>query len=123
LRGARVDAEAGVAIESTWRIPQLATLARVLWLQGDTARALARIAEAERSLVSPSAPNPTDAYWLAMGEVTVGRIEKAKELVRSTRPRGAMMWFYCQAEELAELRKDPEVAALMSQMDPRSPAQ
>jgi len=122
LAGARADAEAGVAVPSTAPVPQLATLARVLWLQGDTLRALARLAEAERALVNPAAPHPTDAFWLEVGEVTVGRIDKAKQLARTTRPRGALMWFMFQAEELGDLRKDAEVAALLSGIDPRTPA-
>ena len=123
LAGARVDAEAAVAIPSTSRIPQLAALARILWLQGDTARAIARLVEAENNMVNPSGPNPTDAYWLELGEITAGRIDKAKNLLRTTLPRGALMWFMSQADELAEFRKDPEVGALLSQIDPRSPAQ
>ena len=123
LAGARADAEAGVAVPSTAPVPQLATLARVLWLQGDTARALARLAEAERALLNPAAPDPTNAFWLEVAEITVGRTDKAKQLARTTRPRGALMWFMFQAEELADFRKDFEVAELLSRIDPRSPAQ
>jgi hypothetical protein len=121
LDGARADAEAGLAIPSTYKTPVLGALARVLWMQGDTANALRRTAEAEKSLVNPSSPHPTDAFWLMVAEVTAGRNARAKELLRTLKPRGALAWFMFEADEFAEFRKDPEVAALLAQMDPRRP--
>ena len=119
LKGARDDAETSLRIPSSYRIPQLGVLARVLWLEGDTAQALKRIREAEDALVTPLTPSPTDAFWLSIGEVTAGRVEQAKQLLRTVKPSGAVAWFMFQAEEFNEFRKEREVAASLASMDPR----
>jgi tetratricopeptide (TPR) repeat protein len=121
-KGARDDAEIALALDSSYRIPPLAALVRAKWLSGDTVAALAHLREAERSLANPSAPSPTEAYWIAMAEVTAGRPERATTLLRNARPKTAWLWFYFQGPELDEFRKIPEVAALLNEVDPRRPA-
>ena len=123
MEGARADAEVAVSIPSSYRVPQLGGLVRTLWLNGDTALALKRLREAELAVPNPMAPSPTDAFWLGVGEITAGRTDRAKELLRNMKPRGALAWFMFQADEFAEFRKDPEVAATLNAMDPRKAAQ
>ena len=118
-KGARDDAEIALGLDSNYRIPPLAALARALWLSGDSLAALARLREAEQSVANPSAPSPTEAYWIAMAEVAGGRTERATALLRDARPKGAWLWFYFQGPELDELRKVPAVAALLADVDPR----
>jgi tetratricopeptide (TPR) repeat protein len=118
-KGARDDAEIALALDSNYRIPPLAALARALWFSGDSLAALVRLREAERSVANPSAPSPTEAYWIAMAEVAAGRTERAAMLLRDARPKGAWLWFYFQGPELDEFRKNPEVAALLADIDPR----
>jgi tetratricopeptide (TPR) repeat protein len=120
IRGARQDADAAVAIKSTYRTPQLSALSRVLWIEGDTARALATLDEAEHSLLHAGSPSPSDAFWICLAEFTAGRIDKAKSLFVNAKPRGALLWFMFQGEELAEFRKYPEIARIMSRIDPRA---
>jgi serine/threonine protein kinase/Tfp pilus assembly protein PilF len=119
IKGARADAEAGVAIPSTYKVPQLGVMVRVLLLDGDTARAMQLLAEAERSVPHPAAPSPTDVFWLGVAEVAAGRVEKAKDLLRTVKPPGAVAWFMLQADELADFRKIPDVSAQLDAMDPR----
>jgi serine/threonine-protein kinase len=119
IKGARADAEAGIAMPSGYKIPQLGVLVRVLVLDGDTALALKLLAEAERNMPNPDAPSPTDVFWLGVGEVSVGHIAKAEQLLRTVKPRGAVAWFMLQADELQEFRKIPEVSAQLNAMDPR----
>ena len=118
-KGARDDAEIALGLDSNYRIPPLAALARALWFTGDSLAALARLREAERSVADRSAPSPTEAYWIAMAEVAAGRTEQATALLRDARPKGAWLWFYFQGPELDEFRKTPEVAALLADVDPR----
>ncbi|HEY8166357.1 MAG TPA: protein kinase [Gemmatimonadaceae bacterium] len=122
LKGARTDAEFALTLDSNYRIPPLAALARAQWLSGDTARARAHIEEAEQSIAIPSAPSPTEAYWISMAEVTAGRIDHAVRLLRSAQPRGGWLWFYFEGKELDDLRKDPRAAAVLSEADPRRKA-
>jgi tetratricopeptide (TPR) repeat protein len=119
LKGALKDAEFALTLDSNYRIPPLAALARAEWLSGDTARARARLDEAERAIVNPTAPNPTEAYWIAMAEVVAGRTERALTLLRNARPQGAWLWFYFEGPELDEFRKDPRAAAILATVDPR----
>jgi hypothetical protein len=58
-----------------------------------------------------------------MAEVSAGRTERARTLLRDARPKGAWLWFYFQGTELDAFRKIPEVAALLADVDPRRPAQ
>jgi tetratricopeptide (TPR) repeat protein len=122
LKGARDDAEIALTLDSNYRIPPLAALVRAQFLSGDTSAALAQLREAERSVANPSAPSPTEAYWIAMAEVAAGRTKRATELLRDARPKGAWLWFYFQGPELDEFRKNPEVAAMLADVDPRRPA-
>jgi tetratricopeptide (TPR) repeat protein len=119
LKGARADADAAVAIPSSYRIPQLGALARILWMQGDTAGALARIKEMENARVSQSFSHPTEAFWVDVAEITAGRNAEAKKVLRNVKPKGALAWFMFEAEEFNDFRKDREVASLLSEMDPR----
>jgi tetratricopeptide (TPR) repeat protein len=119
LKGARSDALAGIAVNSRYRVPQLGVMSRVLWLSGDTAGALARLREAEAAIPDSASPSPTDVFWISVGEVTTGRTDRARKYLRSVKPRGAVAWFMMQAEEFASYNKDPEVNALLAQMDPR----
>jgi len=123
MKGARADADAAVAVPSSYRTPQLSALARVLWLEGDSARALATLDKAERSLAHPGSPSPSDAFWICLAEVTVGHIDKAVSLFLNTTPRGALLWFMFQGDELAEFRKNPEIAPVMTRIDPRARVQ
>ena len=122
LRGGQADAEFALALDSTYRIPALAALAKSLWLLGDKKGALARLAEAERSLAKPSTPSSTEAFWIALAEVATGRDEQALSLLRNAQPQGAWLWFYFQSPELDEFRKIPAVAAILADVDPRQPA-
>lgn len=122
LKGARDDAEIALALDSNYRIPPLAALVRAQFLSGDTSAALSQLHEAERSVANLSAPSPTEAYWIAMAEVATGRTKKATELLRDARPKGAWLWFYFQGPELDDFRKNPEVAALLADVDPRRSA-
>ncbi|HZI99214.1 MAG TPA: tetratricopeptide repeat protein, partial [Gemmatimonadaceae bacterium] len=119
FKGAQDDATDALALDSSYRMPGLTALARSLWLAGDKSRALTVVAEAERSVSNPSAPDPTEAFWLAMAEVATQRPEKAVTLLRNSKPRGAWLWFYFGASDLNEFRKRPEVSELMAELDPR----
>jgi tetratricopeptide (TPR) repeat protein len=119
LKGARADAMDALALDSSYRIPALAALSRALWLSGDTASALGRVAEAERAISNRAAPDPTEAFWLAMAEVATNRPMKAVELLRTSQPQGAWLWFYFGAGDLKEFRKRPDVTSLMAAIDPR----
>lgn len=121
LKGALADAEFALSLDSTYQIPALSALAKALWLSGDTAQALARLHEAERSVVDIASPSQTEAFWVATAEVTLNRERQAIELLRNARPQGAWLWFYFQASDLTEFRKNPEVAALLAEIDPRRP--
>lgn len=121
LNGARTDALNALALDSSYRIPALAALARVLWLAGDTVAALDRATEADRAISNRSAPDPIEAFWVAMAHVATHRPAKAVELLRNSQPRGAWLWFYFGARDLDEFRKQPEVATLLAEMDPRNP--
>jgi tetratricopeptide (TPR) repeat protein len=116
--GAREDAMTALSMDSSYRIPALAALARALWLSHDSAGALNRVIEAERSISNPSAPDPTEAFWLAIAEVETQRPAKAVELLRTSEPRGAWLWFYFGAGDLREFRKRADVSALLAEMDP-----
>lgn len=122
-QGAIGDAEFALSLDRNYPIPALGALARALWLAGDTAQAIARVIEGERSLVNPDAPSYTEAYWLSVGEVAAGRYRKAADLLRRTRPHGAYLWFLFQSGIFAEFRKQPDVAKMIDDMDPRRPAQ
>jgi len=119
LNGAKKDAMDALALDSAYRMPGLAALTRVLWLEGDTAGALARVAEAERAISNVAAPDPTEAFWLAMAEVATQRPMKAVELLNNSRPRGAWLWFYFGAGDLSDFRKRSDASALLAAMDPR----
>ncbi len=122
-QGAIADAEFALSLDRNYPIPALGALARALWLAGDTAQAIARVIEAERSLVNPGAPSYTESYWLGVGEVTAGRYRKAAELLRKTKPHGAYLWFLFQSGIFEDFRDIPDVAAMIDAMDPRRPAQ
>jgi Flp pilus assembly protein TadD len=119
LRGAREDAEFALSLDPNYRIPALAALAKSLWLAGDTSAAMTRLREAERSIANPSKPSPTEAFWIAAAEVSIGRMDAAKTLLRNARPQGAWLWFYFQAADMDEFRKDSEAEALLARVDPR----
>jgi tetratricopeptide (TPR) repeat protein len=118
LEGARKDAEFGLALDSTFQMPSLTALVRALWVAGDTALAIARLEQAERLVVNPAAPTPTEAFWLGMAEISAGRNDKAVGLLRNARPRGALLWFMFEAAEMNSFRKIPEVASIMNQIAP-----
>ena len=122
-RGAKEDAEFALSVDSSYRIPPLATLTVALLKLGDTAAALTRLNEAERSIVDPRVPTQTEAYWVAMAAVALGENDRALAVLRKARPRGAWLWFYFDGPELDEFRKIPEAAAILSEADPRSRTQ
>jgi tetratricopeptide (TPR) repeat protein len=121
LKGALADAEFALTLDTIYRIPALSALAKVLWISGDTGAALATIRDAERSVANRRAPSQTEAFWIATAEVAMNRKREAIELLRNARPQAAWLWFYFQASDLAEFRRDPEVAALLANIDPRIP--
>ena len=123
MKGAIADAEFALSLDRNYPIPALGALAKALWLAGDTAQALARVIQGERSLVNPDAPSYTESYWLIVGEAATGRYRKAVDLLRKTRPHGAYLWFLFQSGVFDEFRKLPEVAKMIEAMDPRLPAQ
>jgi tetratricopeptide (TPR) repeat protein len=122
-KGAVADAEFALALDRNYPVPALGALAKALWHAGDTAQAVARIIEGERSMVNPNAPSYTESYWLSVGEVATGRNRQAVELIRKTRPHGAYLWFLFQSGMFDDFRKIPEVAKMLDAMDPRRPVQ
>ena len=117
--GARADAEEALRLDSNFRVPALASLAKALWLQGDTAAALARINEAERACAVPGTPSPTESFMLAITHVAMNRIDRAERALRTSKPRGAWLWFYYTQPELASFVKLPGPKAILAEADPR----
>jgi serine/threonine-protein kinase len=121
-KGGIADAELALSLDRTYRAPALSALARSLWVAGDTTAAIARVIEAEQSIANPLMPTYTEAFWVAAAEVATNRNRQAVELLRRVQPKGAIVWFLFQSSVFDEFRKIPEVAAMMTEMDPRRPA-
>jgi serine/threonine protein kinase len=118
-KGAIADAEFGLSLDRNYPVPALSALARALWVSGDTAGALSRVKEAENAVANRAAPTYTESFWLATAEVATGRHKQAVELLGKTQPRGAILWFLFQASAFDKFREDPEVARILSSIDPR----
>ena len=91
--GALKDAEFALTLDSSYRIPPLVALSKALAARGDTAGALARLEEATRSIADPAAPTYTEAYWISMAAVALGKNDLALSLLRRVKVRGAWLWF------------------------------
>jgi hypothetical protein len=117
--GARADAEEALRLDSNFKVPALSALAKALWLQGDTAAALARVNEAERACAVPGTPSPTESFMLAIAHVAMGRMDRAEKALRTSKPRGAWLWFYYTQPELQEFTKLPGPRAILAEADPR----
>ncbi len=122
-KGAIADAEFALSLDRNYRAPALSALARALYASGDTAAAVERVIEAEKSIANPLAPTYTEVYWVALAEVATKRDRHAVELLRRLQTRGAYAWFLFQGTIFDDFRQIPEVAAMMTEMDPRRPAQ
>jgi tetratricopeptide (TPR) repeat protein len=118
--GARLDAEAALALDSNFTVPALAALARTLWRLGDTAGAIGRLAEAKAAMADSSVPTPTEARMVGSTLVDMHRLDEAVDLLRRVRPRGAWLWFYFSHTEFEALRRDPRAAAILAEADPRA---
>ena len=121
-KGAIADAEFALALDRNYSVPALSALARALWMNGDSAQAMKRILEAERAVADASTPTYTESFWLGLAEVSLGRNRQAVELLKRTRPQGAILWFLYQSTIFDDFRKIPEVVKMMDAMDPRRPA-
>jgi tetratricopeptide (TPR) repeat protein len=122
-KGSIADARIALSLDPDYGVPALGALAKGLWLAGDTAQALVTVREAESKVSDPSAPTYTEAFWLGLAEVATGRNKQAIEMLRRTRPQGAILWFLFQSENFDNFRRIPEVAEMMNAMDPRRPVQ
>ena len=121
VAGALKDAEFALTLDSSYRIPPLVALSKALAARGDTAGALVRLEEATRLIADPAAPTYTEAYWISMAAVALGKNDLALSLLRRVKVRGAWLWFMYQGTELDEFRKIPEAAAILAEADPRRP--
>lgn len=120
-KGAIADAEFALSLDHNYSVVALAALSKALWTAGDTAKAILRLHEAERAIGDAAAPTYTEAFWVGAAEITAGRTRKAAELLKQTRPHGAMLWFLFQSSNFDRLREVPEAAALLTSIDPRRP--
>jgi tetratricopeptide (TPR) repeat protein len=119
--GALKDAEFAFTLDSSYRIPPLVALSKALGALGDTAGALTRLEEATRLIADPAAPTYTEAYWIGMAAVALGKNDLALSLLRRVKVRGAWLWFMYEGTELDEFRKISEAAAILEEADPRRP--
>ena len=119
--GALKDAEFALTLDSSFRIPPLVAMSRALVALEDTAGALSRLEEATRTIADPAAPTYTEAYWISMAAVALGKNDLALSLLRRVKVRGAWLWFLYEGSELDEFRKIPEAAAILAEADPRRP--
>jgi serine/threonine-protein kinase len=119
--GALKDAEFALTLDSSYRIPPLVALSKALAAQGETAGALARLEEATRLIADPAEPTYTEAYWISMAAVALGKHDLALSLLSRVKVRGAWLWFLYEGTELDEFRRIPEAAAILAEADPRRP--
>ena len=118
--GAIRDAEVALATDSSYPVPARSLLVRAYAARGDTARA---VSELERALgsINTAAPSSTDARFLAVALIALGRMNEAVQLIERVRPRGGYLWFYLTAHDFDPLRTDPRFHTVFSQADPRRP--
>jgi serine/threonine-protein kinase len=120
-RGAIADAQFALELDPSFRVPALSALAKGQVAAGDTAAAIETVLKAEREIVNLSAPTYTEAFWVGLAETATGRYRQASDLLTSTRPHGAILWFMFQSSNFDKLRSVPRVVAFLDSIDPRRP--
>lgn len=117
---AREDAAAAIALDTTFRVPGLATMAVAVHGLGDTAAAAVWLARAEQAATNPLAPTVDEAHLIATAQVALGRYDSAVLTVVRARPRGAGLWYLLQHPVFDPLRADPVAGPVLAEADPRT---
>jgi tetratricopeptide (TPR) repeat protein len=118
LAGALEDAQIAVRTTQGYIIPPRSVLAAALARSGDSAGAAREIALARAAMANPDAPSPTDARWICLALLAVGREDEALSLLERARPRGAWVWFYFMASDFDSIRNTTRFVRVMQDAHP-----
>lgn len=119
--GAGEDAERALAIDPSFEVPARSTLASALWVSGDRARAEEELNRAQRAMVHPEQPAPTEVYYLGAALLHLGRPGEALDLIEAARPRSPWLWFYLASPDFDEVRDAPRFRAVIDASYPDHP--
>jgi serine/threonine-protein kinase len=116
---ARTDAEEALRIDPSYELPARSSLASALWALGERASADEELGRARNAIVRPDRPTPTEVYYLASALLRMDRRAEALDLVDSTRPRSAWLWFYLESPDFDEIRDDERFRQVVEASDGR----
>lgn len=118
--GARSDAERALGIDPSYELPAQSALAAALAALGEGEAADAALERARRALVRPESPSTTEAYYLAIALLRMGRRGDALDVIENARPRGGHLWFYLEHPAFDDVRDDPRFRRIVAAADPRT---
>lgn len=116
--GALRDGERALQLDATFQIPGRAVVAAALHLKGDTAAAARELARARSILFDPGRPSPTEMLFVGAAATVLGRHDDAIDLISSTRPRSAWIWFYLQDPLFDPLRDRGRFREIIDEVAP-----
>lgn len=119
--GAMADARAALSMDPDYPVPALSALASAVWISGDSATAATWMEQTLEAFLDPTAPSPDEAQLAALAALALGRTELAADLLAQARPRGATLWYLSRHPAFTDLRRRPDVAAVLAEADPRQP--